>query len=98
VSQPQAEDITATKKPRLEEPLSASVDEAATQISPHDAAVSLPADADHTDADPAKVPADARSLDTKRRRKADQRTYEYLQKMAGKEYRTQYLGHPSRPG
>jgi hypothetical protein len=40
---PQAEDIPATKKPRLEEPLSASADEAATHISSRDTAISLPA-------------------------------------------------------
>jgi hypothetical protein len=41
---PQAEDIPAArKKQRIEEPLTIRVDEAATQISPPDAAVSLPA-------------------------------------------------------
>jgi hypothetical protein len=39
----QAGDIPATKKPRLEEPISASTDEAATKISSLDTAVSLPA-------------------------------------------------------
>jgi hypothetical protein len=53
-SLPQAEDIPATKKPRLEEPFSASsTDEAAIKISSRDTAVSLPADADanHVDVD-----------------------------------------------
>jgi hypothetical protein len=52
MSPQQAEDIRATKKPRLEEPISASTDEVATTISSHVTAVSLPtADADQADAD-----------------------------------------------
>jgi hypothetical protein len=49
----QAEVIPATKKPRLEEPFSASTDEAATKLSSHGTAVSLPdVDAAHNaDAD-----------------------------------------------
>jgi hypothetical protein len=43
---PQDEDIPATKKRRLEEPFSASTDEAAAKISSIDTAVSLPAAAD----------------------------------------------------
>jgi hypothetical protein len=42
LSPPQAEDIPATKKPRLEEPFSATVDEATTKHYSHDTAVSLP--------------------------------------------------------
>jgi hypothetical protein len=41
LSPPQAEDIPATKKRRLEEPFSATTDEAAAKISSHDTAVSL---------------------------------------------------------
>jgi hypothetical protein len=54
---PQAEDIRATKKPRLEEPLSASTDEVATKLSSHDTAVShsAAADADHADVDLVKA-------------------------------------------
>jgi hypothetical protein len=49
------EDIPATKKPRLEEPSSASTNEVATKISSHDTAVSLPAAlTDHADAEPVK--------------------------------------------
>jgi hypothetical protein len=43
LSPPQAEDIPATKKRRLEEPFSATTDEAAAKISSHDTAVSLSA-------------------------------------------------------
>jgi hypothetical protein len=43
VSLPQAVDIPAAKRPRLEEPSSASADEAGTKLSSHDTAVSLPA-------------------------------------------------------
>jgi hypothetical protein len=46
---PQAEDIPATKKQRLEEPISASADEAAAKISSLDTAVGLPTD-EHADA------------------------------------------------
>jgi hypothetical protein len=58
-SSPQAEDVRATKRLRLEEPSSVSIDEAATTISSPDTAVSLPApadvnDADHADAHPVK--------------------------------------------
>jgi hypothetical protein len=56
LSPPQAADTPATKRPRLEEPSSASTDEAATTISSHDTAVSLAAAAaaasDNADADP----------------------------------------------
>jgi hypothetical protein len=45
----QAEDIPARKKPRLEEPLSASTDEAATKTAPPDVSVDLPAAADNAD-------------------------------------------------
>jgi hypothetical protein len=51
---PEAEDIQARKKPRLEEPFSASTDEAATILSSHDTPVSLPADVNHAVADPVK--------------------------------------------
>jgi hypothetical protein len=57
-SSPQAAAIPAKKKPRLEEPFSASTDEAAANISSPDTAVRLPAAAaaaaavDHADADP----------------------------------------------
>jgi hypothetical protein len=54
VSPQQAEDIRATKRPRLDEPSSASTCEAATPLSSQNIAVSLPAadvDADHADAD-----------------------------------------------
>jgi hypothetical protein len=55
VSLPQAEDVPATKKPRLEELFSASTDEATAKLSSHDTAVSLPsATADHTDAESVK--------------------------------------------
>jgi hypothetical protein len=58
-SPPQAEDIRLTKKPRLEEPFSASLDAAATEMSSHGTAVSLPAAAaaaaNHTDADLVKA-------------------------------------------
>jgi hypothetical protein len=51
----ESEDIRATKKPRLEEPFSASTDEAATKLSSHDTTVSLlTADSDRVDADPEK--------------------------------------------
>jgi hypothetical protein len=56
---PQAEDIRAMKKPRLEKPFSAPTDEAARKLSSNDTAVSLPAAAaaaaaaaaDNTDVD-----------------------------------------------
>jgi hypothetical protein len=48
VSPSQAEDIRATKKPRLEEPISASTDETTANIAP---AATV---ADHVDADPVK--------------------------------------------
>jgi hypothetical protein len=55
VSPPQAVDIPATKKPRLQEPFSVSKDEADTKISSRDNTVSLPdAAADHADIDPVK--------------------------------------------
>jgi hypothetical protein len=61
VSPQQAEEIRATMRPRLEEPSSASMDEAATKISSPDTAVSLPDpapddddDDDHADANPVK--------------------------------------------
>jgi ribosome recycling factor len=45
--------IPTRKKPRIEEPLPTTTDEAAKKLSSHDAAISLPAaDADHADADP----------------------------------------------
>jgi hypothetical protein len=48
----QDDDNLARKKPRHEEPFSASTYKAATKLSPHDTAVSLPAAAaDNTDAD-----------------------------------------------
>jgi antitoxin (DNA-binding transcriptional repressor) of toxin-antitoxin stability system len=61
VSPQQAEEIRATKRPRLEEPSSAST-EAAGELSSHDTAVSLPPaagaadddDVDHADANPLK--------------------------------------------
>jgi hypothetical protein len=58
MSPQQAEDIPATKRARLEEPFSATIDRAATNISSRDTvAISLPAatadDAD-ADADPVK--------------------------------------------
>jgi hypothetical protein len=53
VSPSQAEEIRATKRPRFEEPFSATTDEAPTKISSLDTAVYLPAattaDADHAD-------------------------------------------------
>jgi hypothetical protein len=54
VTPPQAEDTPATKRPRLEEPSSASTDEAASEVSSHDTAVTLPppdAATDHVDSD-----------------------------------------------
>jgi hypothetical protein len=39
VSPQQAEEIRATKRPRLEEPSSASIDEAAAELTSHDTAV-----------------------------------------------------------
>jgi hypothetical protein len=61
---PQAEDIPVTKKPRVEDPISASKDEADTKISSHDTtrALSPPdaaaAAADNADANPVKrIPA-----------------------------------------
>jgi hypothetical protein len=59
VTPQQAEEIRATKRPRLEETFSASTDEAPAELPSHDTAVSLPAaaadhdDADHDDADQA---------------------------------------------
>ncbi len=50
----QAEDIRLMKKPLLEEPFSTSPDEAATEISSHDTAISLPATAAAAAADHAK--------------------------------------------
>jgi hypothetical protein len=52
VSPSQAEDIRATKKPRLEEPISASTDETTANTALADRAVALPADSDQADADP----------------------------------------------
>jgi hypothetical protein len=55
MSPPQAEDIPATKKPRLEELLSTSVDEADRKIPSHDVSVGLPppvADNDDVNVDP----------------------------------------------
>jgi hypothetical protein len=54
VSPSQAEEIRATKKPRFEEPFSETTDEAATNISSRDTAVSLPTAADSVDEDPVK--------------------------------------------
>jgi hypothetical protein len=55
VSPPHADDIPATKKPRLQEPFSVSKDEADTKISSRDNTVSLPdAAADNADPDPVK--------------------------------------------
>jgi hypothetical protein len=58
MSPPQAEDIPATKKPRLQEPFSASADEADTKMSSLGTAVSLPVAAAaaivYADADPVK--------------------------------------------
>jgi hypothetical protein len=52
----QPEEIPAAKKPRLEEPFSASTDEASTNISSHETtALSLPDAADHADADYVKI-------------------------------------------
>jgi hypothetical protein len=57
---PQAEDVPAKKKPRLEEPFSAKTDGTATKVSSHDTGVSLPDTAaantndDHVDANPVK--------------------------------------------
>jgi hypothetical protein len=55
LSAPQDEGIRATKRPRLEEPLPTSAEEAATNTTSHAITVALPpsyAIADHTDLDP----------------------------------------------
>jgi hypothetical protein len=95
VSPQQAEDIRATKRSRLEEPPSASTDEAATTISSRGTAVSLPAaddddDADQADADPVKGTRGTIHWTAEEDAKLNSAVTKYRKKKKDKEYRTDW--------
>jgi hypothetical protein len=89
----ESEDIQATKKPRLiEEPFSASTDEAATKISSHDTAVRFStADSDHADADPVKGSRATGHWTLEEDAKLNSAVTSTCKKKNGKEYRTDWV-------
>jgi hypothetical protein len=91
VSPQQAEDIRATKRPRLEESSFALTDEAAAELSSHDTVVSLPAaDADHADADPVKGYRATGSWTPQEDAKLNSAPTNTSKKTWGKEYKTDW--------
>jgi hypothetical protein len=101
MSPPQAEDIRATKKPRLEEPFSASTDEAAAEISSQATAGILPAaaaddddddddDAHQADADPLKGARATGPWAPEEDAKLTSAVTKSFKKKWGKEYKTDY--------
>jgi hypothetical protein len=86
-----AEATPATKRPRLEEPFSATTDVAATNISSHDTAVSLPApDADHADSDPVKGTLATAQWRPEEDAKLNSALTNACKKKFGKEYKTDW--------
>jgi hypothetical protein len=92
MSPPQLEDIRAArKKPRLEEPFSASTNEAAAELSSHDTAVSLPAaDSDDAGADPVKGNRTTGSWTPEVDAKLNSAVTNNRINKSGKEYRTDW--------
>jgi hypothetical protein len=94
---PQDDDIPATKKPRHEEPFSASTDNAATKLSPRDTEVSLPADTaaaatdDVADGDFVKVTQTIDHWTTKEDAKQYSAVTNTCKKKHFEEYRTDWL-------
>jgi hypothetical protein len=99
MSPPQAEDNPVSNKPRHEEPFSASKDNAATKFSPHDTAVSLPANTattddnnvDNADADPVKGPRATDHWTTEEDKKLYRAVTNTCKKKHFEEYRTDWL-------
>jgi hypothetical protein len=95
LSSPQAEDIPATKKPRLEKPFSATADDATTKHSSHDTEVSLPdataADNTDADADPVKRTRTSWTWTLEEDAKLKDAVMNTRKKMYNKEYRTNWV-------
>jgi hypothetical protein len=94
MSPQQNEDIRAMKRPRLEEPSSASTDEAWTELSSHETAVSLPAPADvdsDANTDPVKVKGVTGSWTPEEDAKLNSAVTNTGKKKYGKEYHTSWV-------